>query len=136
MKVKVLGCFILLGALLLWDLATPRQTPKLVMDETRTTTYKIKFLDEALRLVKEDTNIYPKTSIGLNAIYENWDNTKNWQGPYVRKKISTKDSWGRELIYKYPHNCVNNTDSFALYSVGKNGIDECLEGDDIYVEQD
>ena len=87
-----------------------------------------------MKLIKKDTASYPTNNAGLNAIYINSDDVKDWQGPYLNKKIPTKDSWGRELIYKYPHNCAHNIGSFALYSVGENGIDECLEGDDIYVE--
>ena len=136
MRASIIGGITIL-VLLIFSLFTPQDsTSNIVMDEKRMTILKLKNLGLALEYIRQDIDTYPNSDIGLNGIYQSWNNSGNWQGPYARKKIPTKDGWGQELIYKFPHDCANNVGSFALYSVGENGIDECLEGDDIYIEQD
>ena len=110
--------------------------PTPVLSDKKATYIQLKVFETALNAIKEDTHAFPNTDVGLGVIYNNLNNDKSWQGPYARRKLSELDKWGQALIYKFPHDCPNNNGSFALYSVGKNGIDECLEGDDIYIEQD
>lgn len=88
----------------------------------------------ALVELKKDTSVYPNSPIGLTLLYERSETINNWDGPYLRRRIPEKDQMGGEWIYRYPHDCDVNMDHFAFYSVGKNGIDECMGGDDIYIE--
>ena len=65
---------------------------------------------------KNDNGQYPTTQQGLLQLYEsNYVNTKN----------VAIDAWESKLIYTL------NGDSFTLYSIGENLIDEAGSGDDI-----
>ncbi len=52
---------------------------------------------QALQLYKVQTNHYPTTEQGLNALISN-PGEKNWRGPYAEEK-QLKDPWGTSYDY-------------------------------------
>jgi general secretion pathway protein G len=78
----------------------------------------IESLGTALDLYKADTGDYPATEQGLEALRQNPGDTKNWNGPYLKKALGA-DPWGNEYIYSAPGE--HNPDSYDLYSLGADG---------------
>lgn len=68
----------------------------------------------AIDLFEMDTGKYPTTLAELRAKPQGAD---NWKGPYLKK--DPKDPWGRPYIYAAPGQ--HNTDSYDLFSYGKDG---------------
>ena len=120
----------------LFSIIIHQQDPMIKSGKEEKTIQDLKVFYGALEQIKKDLGYYPETIDGLQIIYENLNKEQNWGGPYLLRKVEIKDSWGRELIYKYPHSCSANLNMFVLYSAGKNGIDECLTGDDVYITED
>lgn len=69
----------------------------------------------ALDLYEMDTGSYPDSLENLRT--RSGANTESWHGPYLKKK--PLDPWGKEYIYRSPGE--HNTDSYDLYSAGKDG---------------
>lgn len=90
----------------------------------------VSYVYTALTLFKRDNGDYPNS---IESLYTKADSGPLWNGPYLATEIDINDSWGRKWVYKYPHNCNDNAEHAAFYSVGKNGIDECMAGDDIFI---
>ncbi|WP_081227733.1 type II secretion system protein GspG [Pseudoalteromonas luteoviolacea] len=67
-------------------------------------------------------------------MYSNVGKEEKWDGPYLLRELNIKDPWGNDFVYKYPHQCHVRLGTFSLYSVGSNGVDECMSGDDIFIE--
>lgn len=115
-------------------LATLSAIPQLSFEpeftKTKQALLNIHLINKVLLILKDDTGELPNGGSGLEALYVNYKGNDKWKGPYLRKKL--KDPWGNDFIYKYPHQCAARVGSFALYSTGENGIDECMSGDDIY----
>ncbi len=65
-----------------------------------------------------DTDRYPTTQEGLQALVVAPPNIKNWKGPYSGKSIPN-DPWGNPYYYEYPG--ANGKESFTLMSYGKDG---------------
>jgi general secretion pathway protein G len=63
---------------------------------------------------------YPTTEEGLKAlrVKPNSDDLPNWDGPYIKKDVP-KDPWGHDYVYTCPGE--HNTDSYDLYSLGRDG---------------
>lgn len=77
-------------------------------------------LSNALESFKLDTDRYPTTEEGLQALQSAPPDVNNWKGPYLKRAIPT-DPWGNEYIYEYPG--VNGENSFALASFGADGTE-------------
>ena len=63
---------------------------------------------------------YPTTEEGLNAlrVKPQSDDLGNWSGPYIKRAVPA-DPWGKAYIYQCPGE--HNTDSYDLYSYGRDG---------------
>jgi len=68
----------------------------------------------ALDLYEIDNGGFPET---LDALRTQPADAANWKGPYIKK--SPLDPWGRPYVYRFPG--THNTDSYDLYSQGKDG---------------
>ncbi len=79
-------------------------------------------LSLALDLYEMDMGGYPEA---LDSLTTRVSGADNWRGPYIKKKPI--DPWGRPYAYKYPGE--HNTESYDLYSLGKDG--EAQTADDI-----
>lgn len=78
----------------------------------------ISTLSSLLQQFKLDTDVYPTTEEGLQALRVEPPDVQNWRGPYTTKPIPT-DPWGSEYVYEYPG--PNGDDSFVLMSYGADG---------------
>lgn len=76
----------------------------------------------ALDLYEMDNGAYPSS---LDALRSKPADASNWKGSYIKKR--PQDPWGRTYIYKFPGE--HNTDSYDLYSLGKDGQEG--GGDDV-----
>jgi general secretion pathway protein G len=66
---------------------------------------------QALQLYKVQTNHYPTTEQGLNAMLSN-PGEKNWRGPYAEEK-QLKDPWGT------PYDYTSDGRTFEIICAGK-----------------
>lgn len=65
---------------------------------------------------------YPTTEQGLDALVQEPTSEPvpdNWDGPYVEKGRVPADPWGNDYQYRFPGEY--NTDSFDLWTYGKDG---------------
>ena len=60
---------------------------------------------------------YPTTLDALR-IKPSGEDLPNWNGPYI-KKLVPDDPWGQPYVYHVPGE--HNTDSYDLYTLGKDG---------------
>jgi general secretion pathway protein G len=61
----------------------------------------ISTLSSMLSNYKVDTDQYPTTEEGLNALRVAPSGANNWRGPYITKELPT-DPWGNEYVYESP----------------------------------
>lgn len=76
----------------------------------------------ALDAFRLDIDDYPTTDEGLLSLRtEPLDavSAAKWRGPYLRQEVPL-DPWGRPWIYVAPG--LVNTDSYDLYSLGRDGV--------------
>ena len=86
---------------------------------------QIEELMAALDMYKLDMGNYPNSKQGLKALVEAPDDTKNWNGPYLRKSNVPVDPWQNEYIYVFP----GKHGKYDLSSLGADGV-EGGEGED------
>ncbi len=110
--------------------------PKVSVDhplkEEERTKFTLMTFSATMEKIKEDFGYYPNTSDGFKVIYGNLDGDMKWNGPYLLRKAEIVDAWGQQIIYRSPSVC--SVGDYELYSIGRNGIDECLKGDDISIK--
>lgn len=99
---------------LLASLVGPRLFGKVKKARIKTAQAQINLLGSALDEYLLDVGHYPS---GLNALIEKPQDTENWDGPYLKKKIIPKDPWGREYQYK----CPGEHGDYDLFSYGPDG---------------
>ncbi len=75
-------------------------------------------LRNALQQFRVDTDRFPTTEEGLNALENPPANIKNWKGPYLTRQIPL-DPWEHEYHYEYPG--AQGDDSFLLICYGSDG---------------
>jgi len=77
-------------------------------------------ISAALDLYELDNGIYPTTEQGLSSLIRKPAlRSTNWNGPYLKKKVTPKDPWGKEYVYQSPG--VYNEGEFDLSSHGPDG---------------
>ncbi len=111
MVLVILG---LLAGLVVWNLSNVGEKAK-----EETTRTNVKLLEGPIDLFHMQVGRYPTTLQELSQKPEDENEAKKWAGPYIKDPGSLKDGWGKDLIYKSPGE--HNTDSYDLYSVGKDG---------------
>jgi hypothetical protein len=107
--------------------------------ETRNTVRKL-----ALECMIEGVNFgNPEEPIGLprsdiRGLYRWFQEQDEGKPPVYRRYLSLgaddregtfRDAWGRELVYRFPSRRPQTV--FELYSMGRNGVDDSGEGDDV-----
>lgn len=95
---ELLIVLIIIG--LLAALVGPKLINKVGESKQKTSKVQIEMLSAALDTYRLDTGRYPDEEQGLDALI-NAGETKNWKGPYLKKKFVPKDPWGNDYIYKY-----------------------------------
>ncbi|MCL2873269.1 MAG: type II secretion system protein GspG [Betaproteobacteria bacterium] len=82
---------------------------------------RMEIIRDFLSAYKKEKNRYPSTVEGLQAM----------DYPDKPRDLFLKDPWGTYYVYISPFPENNREDSFLLYSIGPNGVDEKGKGDDI-----
>lgn len=74
-------------------------------------------LSSLLQQYRIDTDQFPTTEQGLQALRVSPNGVNNWRGPYTTKDIPT-DPWGNEYVYQCPG---PNGSDFIITSYGSDG---------------
>ncbi|HQD39431.1 MAG: type II secretion system major pseudopilin GspG [Firmicutes bacterium] len=75
-------------------------------------------ISTALDAFELDNGFFPSTNQGLQALVEQPQGADNWKGPYLRR-LPRQDPWGNPYQYRCPG--IYNTNSYDLYSLGRDG---------------
>jgi general secretion pathway protein G len=86
---------------------------------------QIEDISTALDMYKLDIGSYPSNQQGLSALIEKPADSKQWNGPYLRKERVPVDPWQQEYHYQQP----GQHGKFDLYSYGADEK-QSGEGDD------
>ena len=116
---------------LAWFLFWPTYPRGEVATQSDITRRTIAVYSGAVDRFRQDMGRYPSPAIGLTELFENVEEDANWEGPYLGRIHDPADGWNRKIVYNTPAVCSSDR-GFDLYSMGKNGIDECMQGDDVY----
>lgn len=76
-------------------------------------------LSTALELYRLDVGRYPSQDEGLGALVERPGDVEKWNGPYVKKRESLIDPWGRGYLYRFP----GQHGEYDIYSLGSDGAE-------------
>ncbi|MFZ5833317.1 MAG: type II secretion system major pseudopilin GspG [Planctomycetota bacterium] len=84
---------------------------------------QIGLFDTALETFSMNTNSYPTTEQGLEALITppaDLPDPNKWEGPYIKGEIPV-DPWGNPYQYAYPGG--RNPDSYDIWSLGPDMAD-------------
>lgn len=82
---------------------------------------QVEVLGLALDAYRLDTDYYPSTAQGLEALRRQPAGApaaRNWRGPYLKKAVPL-DPYGRPYVYRSPG--VSNPETYDLMSLGRDG---------------
>ncbi len=111
--VELLVVMVIIG--MLAALVFPRLLPKVGKGKQSAAKAQIELLGQALDQFRLDTNRYPITSEGLNALITNPE-ISGWDGPYLKKGVPN-DPWGKPYTYESP----GSHSDYDLFSYGADG---------------
>ena len=80
----------------------------------------MQMLSTALDTFRLDVGRYPSTQEGLEILWVKESSVKDWNGPYLPKKING-DPWGNPYNYKYPGSDGNDYDLLSYGADAKEG---------------
>lgn len=113
----LLELLVVLGILaLLLTLVVPTFTKRLSSSKAPVTKQQISNTVTALEQFKIDVGRYPTTEEGLKSLITAPSEAKNWNGPYLAKRVIPKDGWGNELQYRCP--AKKEGEEFEVFSFG------------------
>jgi general secretion pathway protein G len=107
---------------LLASIAAPRVTKYLRHAKTETAKIQVDALAAAISSFQLDMNRFPTSEEGLKVLIDPPTDKSNWDGPYVQKRESLMDPWGRPYLYRIPGR-VAEFDVYTLGSDGREGGD-------------
>src|SRR5262249_28344315 len=89
------------------------------LGRARTDTAKLQIdqLATALDVFRIDVGRFPTSDEGLNALLDSPPEASGWRGPYLRKRDSIQDPWGRACVYRQP----GEHGAYDLVSYGADG---------------
>ena len=99
---------------LLASLVGPQLFHKLGSSKVKVAATQIQLLSSALDTYRLDTGHYPSTDQGLNALLNQPEKEKNWDGPYLAEELPT-DPWENPYHYNRP----GKKGPYALYTLGQ-----------------
>ena len=102
---------------LLASMVAPNLFNKLDDAQRKTAYSQLSNLSTALDSFRLDFKRYPTTEEGLNILSAKSSTLKQWNGPYLTKKLKD-DPWGNPYIYKTPGKDGN---PYTLLSYGADG---------------
>lgn len=105
----VLTIIALLGAVV-----GPQIISNLGSAKSGATKIQIEDFGAALDLFYLDNGRYPTTEEGLRALVTEPANLETWDGPYLKKRILPRDTWGNDYRYEAP----GRNGPYDLYSYG------------------
>jgi general secretion pathway protein G len=111
---------VLLILALLATIAAPQVMKHLSKAKTETAKIQVDALTASVNYFQLDTGRYPTDQEGLKALIERPANETKWDGPYIQKRDSLIDPWGRPYLYKHPGQ-HRDVDIYTLGSDGKEG---------------
>ncbi len=114
--IELLVVIIILG--LIMGLVGPKFFGKVDKAKNKTAKAQIELLGSALDSFRLDNDRYPSTEEGLNALREKPTELKDWDGPYLPKKVPL-DPWDRPYVYK----CPGEHGDYDLISYGRDGVE-------------
>jgi len=97
--IEVLIVMVILG--LLAALVGPRMFGKVDTSKQKAAKAQIALFETALDTYRLDVGKYPTEEQGLQALREEPDEVKNWDGPYLAKEVPS-DPWGNDYVYTSP----------------------------------
>lgn len=104
---------------LLAAVVTPAVVGQLGRARARAAVMQLETVATAIETYRSDVGGYPTNEAGLNALLEAPEGAQDWLGPYLRGRQTTKDPWGRALIYTYDE----RAGVFDLATLGADGRD-------------
>jgi len=110
--IELLVVLVILG--LLAGLVGPRVLKYLGSARTDTAQLQIEELGASLDLYHLEVGRYPTSEEGLDALVEQPSGTRNWNGPYLKKKTVPDDPWGQAYHYEFP----GQNGEYDIYSLG------------------
>lgn len=110
---EVLVVLVILG-LLAAVVAGPQIFKYLGSAKSEAAKVQVQQISSALDLYRLEVGRYPTQEEGLEALIEAPSGLNKWNGPYLKKKESIVDPWGRVFIYRYP----GEHGDFDLYTLG------------------
>jgi general secretion pathway protein G len=93
---------VLLVLVLLASIAAPRVTHYLQKAKIEAAKVQVEALSAAVDSFHLDMGRFPSSGEGLKALLERPSDGEKWDGPYVRKRDSLTDPWGRAYRYRFP----------------------------------
>jgi general secretion pathway protein G len=117
---------VLLILALIASIAAPQVTKHLRKAKVETARIQVEALGAAVDSFNIDTGRFPTTEESLKALVEKPSGLETWDGPYIKKKESLIDPWGKP--YKYRHPGTGAGHEYDIYSLGSDGK-EGGEGD-------
>ncbi len=115
--IELLVVLMILG--LLASLVGPRIMKYLGGAKTDTAQLQIEEFGSGLDLYHLEVGRYPSTDQGLVALSQRPSDSRNWHGPYLKKKDIPSDPWGYEYQYRSP----GENGDYDLYSLGRDNAD-------------
>ncbi len=110
---------------LLAAFVAPRMIGKVGKSKRTIAKAQIEALCTAVETYRLDTDRYPDSDAGLDALINKPGDGENWSGPYLTKRKVPNDPWGNEYVYIYP----GENGDFDIIAYGADGRDGG-EGDD------
>ncbi len=98
--IELLVVLVIIG--LLASVATPPVIRYLGKAKTDTAKIQIQALSAAVDMFRLDSDRYPSTEEGLQALVTRPSSAERWNGPYVKKDSSLSDPWGQRYQYRSP----------------------------------
>ena len=99
---------------LLASIAAPRVAKYLRKARTETAKIQVDALGAAVDSFNLDNGRFPNGEEGLKALMEAPPGLASWDGPYVKKRESLIDPWGKPYLYRHP----GKHGEFEVYTLG------------------
>ena len=99
---------------LLTSIAAPRVAKYLRKAKSDTARIQVSALGSAVDSFNLDNGRFPTGDEGLKALVERPQGLPTWDGPYIKKKDSLIDPWGKPYLYRAP----GRKGDFDVYSLG------------------
>ena len=105
---------VLLILSLLASIAAPRVAKYLRKAKADTAKIQVDALGAAVDSFNLDNGRFPSDHEGLKALMERPEGLITWDGPYLKKRESLTDPWGKPYLYRQP----GQQGEFDIYTLG------------------